>query len=302
MKRQFSIRLLVLVTAAASLPFAWIAHVRSLQHAEDRAMEAVAIVTDRRNVWFEENPWWFSLCGFAQHATRVNLSGSEIADDQLFVVNSFHRPDALDLTTTSISGRGLRSLRPMPTVTWLSLWDSRRIDAEALQYLDRFPNLTFLHLAETGVSDEGLAHVGRLPNLQLLALAVTPIRGHGLSHLADLAHLRELDLQSSHVDDEGLRSIGTFPALRILWLNDTRITDKTVAALSNLTQLEELSLTRTSVSDDCIPSLKRMRSLRRIMLEETAVTSEGIRDLETHLPGVEVSDGTLARQYERLDR
>jgi hypothetical protein len=90
-----------------------------------------------------------------------------------------------------------------PQLTWLDL-SGTAITDRAFATVARLPNLTRLHLDRTAVTDEGLAHLRPLRQLEYLNLYGTKVTDAGLVHLAGLAHLRSLYVWRTRVTAEGI--------------------------------------------------------------------------------------------------
>jgi uncharacterized membrane protein len=101
------------------------------------------------------------------------------------------------------------------------------------------PQVTWLGLAGTAVTDGSLATVGRLPHLTRLRLERTRVTDAGLPHLAALQRLEYLNLYATGVTDAGLQSLEPLASLRHLYLWQTGVTvagvERLRAALPRLT-------------------------------------------------------------------
>jgi hypothetical protein len=102
-----------------------------------------------------------------------------------------------------------------PQVTWLSLSGTGVTD-EGLARLAQFSHLTRLHLDRTGVGDAGLAHLARLERLEYLNLYGTSVTDEGLQQLAGLQQLRTVYLWQTKVTPDGAeRLTAALPRLRV---------------------------------------------------------------------------------------
>ena len=101
------------------------------------------------------------------------------------------------------------------------------------------PQVTWLGLAGTAVTDQGLATIGTLPHLTRLRLERTTVTDAGLPHLAALDRLEYLNLYGTHVTDAGLEHLKPLASLRHLYLWQTGVTvagvERLRAALPRLT-------------------------------------------------------------------
>ncbi|MDA0841354.1 MAG: hypothetical protein O2857_26620, partial [Planctomycetota bacterium] len=98
----------------------------------------------------------------------------------------------------------------------------------ALKQLE--PQLSWLNLANTRVTDAGLVHLKGLKHLTRLHLEKTEISDAGLAHLAGLADLEYLNLYGTNVTDESLATIAGFPSLKAVYLWETKVTDQAAEA------------------------------------------------------------------------
>lgn len=102
-----------------------------------------------------------------------------------------------------------------PQVTWLDLSGTAVTDA-GLAALKRFPNLTRLDLDRTAVTDAALAHVASLKALESLNLYGTRITDAGLQRLETLENLRSLYLWQTEISEAGAERLRTAnPRLRV---------------------------------------------------------------------------------------
>lgn len=73
-----------------------------------------------------------------------------------------------------------------------------------LAILREFPNLLYLNLAGTEITDEGLKHVAGLTKLRILNLWGTAVTDAGLGHLAGLKRLKIVDIDDTYVTGQGV--------------------------------------------------------------------------------------------------
>ncbi len=108
-----------------------------------------------------------------------------------------------------------------PQVTWLSLTATQVTDA-GLSRLSAFTHLTRLHLDRTHVTDAGLAALSRLTRLEYLNLYDTGVTDAGLAHLQNLANLRDLYLWRTGVTGAGAERLrAASPKLHVVLGADT---------------------------------------------------------------------------------
>jgi uncharacterized membrane protein len=105
-------------------------------------------------------------------------------------------------------------------------------DAELAKLGPLGPNLRWLDLAGTKVTDAGLAQLTVFPNLARLHLERTPITDAGLASLAGLANLEYLDLYGTAITDAGLEPLNGLPRLKQLYLWQTKVTPEAAKAFA----------------------------------------------------------------------
>lgn len=107
-----------------------------------------------------------------------------------------------------------------------------RIDDEALKALEGVaPQVLWLDLAGTRVTDDGVRSLEACAHLTRLRLNRTAVGDAGLARLASLAHLESLNLYGTRVTDDGLAALGGLTGLRRLYVWQTGVTPSGAAAL-----------------------------------------------------------------------
>jgi uncharacterized membrane protein/mono/diheme cytochrome c family protein len=97
-------------------------------------------------------------------------------------------------------------------------------DTELAKLKPLGPNVKWLDLAGTGVTDTGLVALASMPNLVRLHLERTMVTDSGLDHLSKLAELEYLDLYGTAITDAGLDALQNLPKLKQLYLWQTKVT------------------------------------------------------------------------------
>ena len=90
------------------------------------------------------------------------------------------RLESLDLSRTSVSGRGVRALSALPNLKRLRLWQCEKVGDEIAAHLPALKKVETLDLAETGVSDEVLDRLGEMPELRQVFLGGTKASAEGV--------------------------------------------------------------------------------------------------------------------------
>lgn len=105
-------------------------------------------------------------------------------------------------------------------------------DAELAKLAALAPNLRWLDLTGTGVTDQGLAQLAEMPHLTRLHLARTAVTDAGLLQLAGLGELDYLNLYGTPVTDAGLERLKPLHKLRQLYLWQTGVTPDAAKAFA----------------------------------------------------------------------
>jgi Leucine-rich repeat (LRR) protein len=191
----------------------------------------------------------------------LRLANLPVTDASLARLAGKEKLEVLDLTGSQVTGAGLAALAKSTDLKQLIL-ASAPVDERHFPALATFPKLEVLSVAASrSVGDAGLAHIEKLSALKSLDLRGTKVSDAGLARLAALSGLEQLDLEGTTVTSAG------------------------VAKLASLTKLRRINLGRTGVADDCLATLTQLKQLKSINLARTKVSPEGIRQLQTALPG-----------------
>jgi uncharacterized membrane protein/YHS domain-containing protein len=105
-------------------------------------------------------------------------------------------------------------------------------DAELARLSALGPNLRWLDLAGTKITDAGLGSLAAMPNLTRLHLERTAITDAGLARLGTLTELEYLNLYGTAITDAGLASLQSLPRLRHLYLWQTKVTPAAAKAFA----------------------------------------------------------------------
>jgi len=235
----------------------------------------------------------------------VNLTESDVTDDDLGHLVFYPGFAALDLTMTQITDAGLR-------------------------FIGEMRSLENLRLYQTHITDEGVKELGRLSRLERLDIGTCPgcfpqglrpvpaahvhrnqITNEGLRCLTDMLALRALELKATRITDEGLLScLPEMPQLQELNLAFLDITDKGLCAVDGLSWLERINLSHTAVSYDAIVRLvnEKAHTLVRLNLSNTGVIDAGLAEFpeQSRLQSLSLLDTGITdeglRHVARFDR
>jgi|GEM_PF-1600030 hypothetical protein len=102
------------------------------------------------------------------------------------------------------------------------------------------PQLAWLYLNKTQITDVGMAHLSGLKQLRRLHLANTAITSAGVKQLESLENLETLNIYGTKVDDGVLETLAKLPKLKKVFLYDTEVSSR--VAFRFLTKNPELDL------------------------------------------------------------
>ena len=104
---------------------------------------------------------------------------------------------------------------------------AKDIKDEHLAFLEPLaPQLAWLYLNKTNITDAGLKHLANLKQLRRLHLANTAITDAGVKHLEGLENLETLNMYGTKVTDAVLGSIAKLPKLKKVFLYATEVTPR----------------------------------------------------------------------------
>ena len=107
-----------------------------------------------------------------------------------------------------------------------------RIDDAAVESLRGLaPQVLWLDLGQTRITDGAIESVAALTNLTRLRLNGTAVSDAGLAKLSGLAHLESLNLYGTRVTDAGMAALEPLKQLRTLYVWQTGVTPEGVARL-----------------------------------------------------------------------
>lgn len=95
------------------------------------------------------------------------------------------------------------------------------------------PQVAWLYLNKTGITDEALKTVGKLKQLKRLHLANTKITDTGLGYLTGLTELETLNVYGTQVTDAALDIVAKLPKLKNVYFYDTKVNPRTAFRFVN---------------------------------------------------------------------
>lgn len=212
---------------------------------------------------------------------RFSIGGLGITDKGLPVLAKLKYLNALDLSGSSVTGQGLRSISNL-NLGFLTLDECGALTDSDMSAVAAFKNLAGLSMRNCpGINDGAINRLTSLQALNSLDLSHTAITDKTASILGKFPHLDTFIAFDTKLDDAAAKQLSKVATLRRVYLGRTKVTDEGVAALSRLPQLTRLSLGGTAISDRAIKSLKKADRLYEVDLSKTKVTGEGLLALSS---------------------
>ena len=138
----------------------------------------------------------------ASQAALDAISGTGVLIMQLAQDNTFLTANTVNVSKT-FDDAGLKTLIPVaPQLAWLDVSKTQITDA-GLADVAQLPNLTRLHLEKTGITDAGIPHIAKLGKLEYLNLYGTKVSDAGIAQLKELKNLKKLFIWQTEVTDKG---------------------------------------------------------------------------------------------------
>lgn len=168
--------------------------------------------------------------------------------------------------------RGLRSLAvENPALT----------DELVIACLKRSPNLRYLALSGSPVTERIIPHLRNCRLLIALDLSETRIAGSGVHEFPPLPQMRWLHLAGLDLRGADLSTLANAPALQDLELGDS-IVGHSIRTLPPLESLHSLSLDGTDLDDRALATLPAMPNLLVLRLNETQISGSTLPHLEAY--------------------
>jgi uncharacterized protein (TIGR03067 family) len=149
---------------------------------------------------------------------RVHLDGSKLTDKSLAALARARTLKHILLTDAKVTASGIKLLNALPDLDFLALQGMPAADA-ALGELN-LPNLEFLNLAKSDITDEGLGKLPVLPKLRNLTLSGLKFTDTGLKHLLKQPSLESVTLFETKATKAGAEELKKLkPKLSITVIN-----------------------------------------------------------------------------------
>jgi Leucine-rich repeat (LRR) protein len=214
---------------------------------------------------------WFDKLQRLEHLV---LDGQGIDDGLIEALEVSSSLESLDISGTSISGRGFARLASLRKLKKVVVGDSP-LDDTGFKELTRISSIESLRIFSWEMTYDGLSAMKALPGLKVVSIHLGDQIVNPLPFLSESVQLEDFSMattvSSAHrpqTDQDFLR-LALQHELRSVDLANTRITDSTVVLLSKLPKLEYVSLHDTDITDASIPILMEMTNLKGIHVDSS---------------------------------
>lgn len=140
--------------------------------------------------------------------------------------------------------------------------------------------ITGVDLRATWVTDTDLRKLNQLPDLDYINLSLTRVTDQGMQELKNLSAITELDLYfAEYVTDEGLAAIKGWKKLRTLNIHGTKASDTALEHISGLTTLESLNVGSAMLTDVGLERLTTLPNLKELTMGGNELGDAGLQAL-----------------------
>lgn len=209
-RAQFTLKMLLAAVLILSLPLSWFAVKMDRARKQEEAISELSELGDVKVLYRYQDSWPFELEPSGPPWLR-RFCGKDFFNDITFV----------DISNT-------------------------RADDSTTKYLASFPELRFLRLDGTLVTDTGLKQIVNLQSLEHLYLP-DQTTADGLEQLGGLS-LKKL-VVPSHFANDDLKALCCLPSVEDLYLGKTRVTDAGLRHLKALPRLQWVDVSWTRVTE-----------------------------------------------------
>jgi hypothetical protein len=157
------------------------------------------------------------------------VDGLRMKSADLQVAGQHSELEDVRLINCSLEAADLAGLKTLSKVRAL------RLEWNELQTFDGcgpFPSVTSLDVSGNPLGDRGLESLrSAFPNVAYLSITGTRVTDVGMAHLAKLPSLRTLDLESTAVTGQGLLKLFESPTLTSVAIGKDRVSDEVAASI-----------------------------------------------------------------------
>jgi hypothetical protein len=188
------------------------------------------------NGWSTSPAWQqqlFEALGKLKGIARLKVGvGGEHADRLVARIDDGSALAVLDLRRTQLTDQGLERVGTFHSLKELDLGGTRITDA-GLAHVTGLSGLTRLSLCGAPVGPNGHIHLGNLRRLEFLDISCTNVSDNVLTTLAGLTGLRYLSLANTLLTDAAVESLCRLVGLSVVELGGSCVTAEGVTALAS---------------------------------------------------------------------
>ncbi|HZL91807.1 MAG TPA: hypothetical protein VFB96_25780 [Pirellulaceae bacterium] len=226
--------------------------------------------------------------GVAVRLTRGNWTGSA---SELGAIANLADLTSLQLNDLDLESELMQGVAGLPNARSLTIANCRLREAD-LAALAASSKLERMVLVDVFVERAVVDKLAAIKNLQSLALVNVRIVPGSLAAVARLPALRELSLMGTRFRGTMMTELADANSLRKLDLIGMPMGDVQIEQVCQLKELESLSIQGTVASDDAVPHLSGLIHLKRLDVSGTPITAEGVKRLQSALPGCLIEQKT----------
>lgn len=150
--------------------------------------------------------------------------------------------------------------------------------------------ITGVDLRSSWVADSDLRKLLQYPNLTYLNLSLTRVTDQGMQEIKSLKNIEELDLRfAEYITDEGLAAIKDWRKLKRLILHGTKISDTTLDHIAGITSIVSLNIGSAMITDVGLERLAVLPNLKDLTMGGNELGDAGLQALR-QLPGLTYLD------------
>jgi len=155
---------------------------------------------------------------------------------------------------------------------------------------DAAGRITGVDLRASWVTDTDLRKLAQLPDLNYLDLSLTRVTDQGMQEIKKLTGIVDLNLRfAEYVTDEGLAAIKEWRKLKRLNVHGTKISDTTLDHIAGITTLESLNIGSAMITDVGLERLASLPNLKELTMGGNELGDSGLQALR-QMPGLTYLD------------
>src|SRR5689334_11779760 len=157
-----------------------------------------------------------------------------------------------------------------------------------LRKLAQFPDLNYLDLSLTRITDQGMQEIKKLPGIVELNLRFAEyVTDEGLAVVKDWKKLKRLNVHGTKISDTTLDHIASVSTLESLNIGSAMITDVGLERLISLPNLKELTMGGNELGDAGLQALRQMPGLTYLDLSGRQGTDKNVWTIAMSDTGLE---------------